>query len=256
MMNCGRDMSQPNHQKQGDEMGTTRIEWCDKSWNIITGCSPVSEGCENCYARRMAHRLKGRFGYPKDDPFRVTFHPDRLEEPLHWKKASRIFVCSMGDLFHEQVKTIWIEKIFKSMVSANWHKYLILTKRPSQAIKIDGWIKNLSDNIDLVFGISIENQPTADERIPILCQIPAAIKFVSVEPMLENIHIYRGWFGLNGINWVICGAETGPKARPMNPDWARDLFHQCRTARIPFFFKQMSAKQPIPKDLMIKEFPK
>ena len=91
-------------------MGKTSIEWCDKSWNPITGCSPVSEGCLHCYAKRMANRLKGRYGYSKDDPFRVTFHPDRLDEPLHWKRPSRIFVVSMGDLFHEQVKTIWVDR--------------------------------------------------------------------------------------------------------------------------------------------------
>jgi len=258
--------------------GTTKIEWADKVWNPITGCSPVSEGCANCYARRMANRLKGRYGYPKDDPFRVTFHPDRLDEPPRWKKPCRIFICSMGDLFHEQVKATCIEKIFKSMVSGYWHKYLILTKRPEEAIKIGGWIKNLSDNSDLMFGVSVENQRTADERIPILLQIPAAKRFVSVEPMLEKIDLGHFLLGkaepslglcphgsescrcnytwIPGLDWVICGGETGPKAGPMNPGWARSLKNQSRAAGVPFFFKQMSNKQPIPKDLMIREYPK
>jgi len=262
-------------------MGSTKIEWCDKSWSPITGCSPISEGCVHCYAKRMAYRLKGRFGYPKDDPFRVTFHPDRLDEPLHWKKPSRIFVCSMGDLFHEDVPMETIGKILCFARAITQHKFLFLTKRPKRMREaLLAWDMNgdvIEQKVDhLFFGVSIENQRTAYERIPILLQIQAAKRFVSVEPMLSNIlispYLYEkhwhpqtlgGNFKLEcgneckpKLDWVICGGETGPKARPMNPDWARSLRDQSQAAGVPFFFKQITNKKPIPKDLMIREFPK
>jgi len=232
-------------------MGTSKIEWCDKSWNPITGCSHAgSPGCDHCWARRMANRLKGRYGYPKDDPFKVTFHPDRLEEPLHWKKPSRIFVCSMGDIFHDNVDAFQIGSIFIKILRYSQHIFLILTKRPQRFLKLVPPIQ-LPPNI--WFGVSVENQQTADERIPILLQIPAAKRFVSVEPMLGSIKIpdrslcpcscYVGGnphpdcAGQPKIDWVICGGETGSKARPMQPDWIRSLRDQCQAAGVPFFFK-------------------
>jgi protein gp37 len=256
-------------------MGTTKIEWCEKSWNPITGCSPISEGCQNCYAQRMANRLKGRYGYPEDEPFRVTFHPERLEEPLHWKKPSRIFVCSMGDLFHPSVTLEMKGRVLNIFHKANWHNYLILTKRPERMDHFQYCCGGLNAS-HIWLGVSVENQRTADERIPILLQIPAAKRFVSVEPMLEPLDIKwaisknrldigagfleRGMFSpgmetLRPLDWVICGGETGPRARPINPDWARSLRDQCQAAGVPFFFKQMSKKEPIPKDLMIRQFP-
>ena len=237
-------------------MSQTKIEWADKVWNPITGCSPVSEGCLNCYAKRMANRLKGRYGYPKDDPFRVTFHPDRLEEPLHWKKPCRVFVCSMGDLFHDRVERDDRARAFRSMMANSQHTYFMLTKRP-QNIPIYEWFQGREN---WWFGVSIEDQKTADERIPILLQIPAAHRFVSVEPMLGPMDLGE-WLGvrryttLDGLpekpywkrligtplfgilDWVICGGETGPKARPLHPDWVRSLSDQCQAAGVPFFFK-------------------
>lgn len=246
-------------------MGMTKIEWCDRTWSPVTGCSPISEGCAHCWAKRIAYRLKGRYGYPKDDPFRVTFHPDRLDEPLHWKKPSRIFVCSMGDLFHEDVPMETIGKILCFARAITQHKFLFLTKRPKRMREaLWAWDMNgdvIEQKVDhLFFGVSVENQRTADERIPILLNIPCAKRFISVEPMLGPINLR--WIDIQTklklleIHWVICGGETGPKARPMKPDWARSLKNQCRAAGVPFFFKQMSGKQPIPKDLMIREFPK
>jgi len=247
-------------------MGKTKIEWCEKSWNPITGCSPVSEGCQNCYARRMSNRLKGRYGYPKDEPFKVTFHPDRLEDPLHWKRPSRIFVCSMGDLFHEDVDDNWLDCIIGTIRDCPQHIFMVLTKRPSNLKRyFESWRSETFKNLFL--GVSIENQPRANERILELLKIPAAKRFVSVEPMLgpvdfravdlpPNRIVHPDHTGLQGISWIICGGETGPKARPMNPDWAKDLARQCKVAGVPFFFKQMSGKLPIPKDLMIREFPK
>jgi protein gp37 len=236
----------------------TKIEWLQdsngtkgKSWNPVTGCTPISEGCRNCYAKRMATRLKGRFGYPADDPFRVTFHPDRLDEPLKWKKPKRIFVCSMGDLFHEDVKSEWrIKTINKMYLSI--HTFIILTKRPDNMQKFFKCFNWPGEFQNVWLGVTAENQAMADERIPILLQIPAAIHFISVEPMLGPINLFgdgsdeQDWT-YNGpdclrphIGWLICGAETGPGKRIMDLEWAYDLQRQCGDAGVPFFFKKDS----------------
>jgi len=243
-------------------MGTTRIEWCNKSWNVITGCSHAgSPGCDNCYARRMAYRLKGRYGYPKDDPFKVTFHPDRLEEPLHWKKPSQIFVCSMGDLFHGDVKFDWQLQTWLAIEHNPRHTFMILTKRPEKMKKFFDFLfrdpvekTGLRQPFNLWLGVSVENQQTADERIPILLQIPAAKKFISCEPLLEEIDLIKA-SGCNypnemrklgiGFDWCIVGGETGPKARPLHPDWIRSLVGQCRVAGVPFFFKSWGEWLPV-----------
>lgn len=272
-------------------MGTTKIEWCDRVWNPMTGCSPISEGCKNCYARRMANRLRGRCGYPKDDPFRVTFHRDRLDEPLRCRKPSRFFVCSMGDLFHELVPIKAFSDIMNRILKCPRHIFVFLTKRPQRMFYLLGkqapdWQQALPYEYkipltNLWLGVSVENQRTADERIPILLKIPAAKRFVSVEPMLEEVNLHaikemeNLWHDVLGgetirgkiagfasvgtgikLDWVICGGETGPNARSIHPDWARFLRDQCGVAGIPFFFKQMARKYAIPKDLMIREFPK
>jgi len=198
----------------------------------------------------MANRLRGRCGYPEDDPFRVTFHPDKLKSPIWWNKPSRVFVCSMGDLFHERVnfRGEEIRMIFGSMLIAHDSTFLLLTKRPER-------MKQAMDDIflrdgreipkNLWLGVSAENQARADERIPILLQIPAAVRFVSVEPMLGPVDLRRA-FGTNGprqtyieqLDWVICGGETGPGARMMESDWARSLREQCSSSGSAFFFKQ------------------
>jgi protein gp37 len=239
-------------------MAQTKIEWCDRVWNPITGCSPVSDGCQNCYAKRMANRLKGRYGYSKDDPFRVTFHPDRLKEPVHWKKPSRIFVCSMGDLFHDDVDGEWLKDIFSIIRAYPHHTFLILTKRPQNVNKRYFDYFGHTSYSHVWLGVSVEDQKTADERIPILLQILAAYRFVSVEPMLSNIILKKEWFErihykyggehrkgplwdgiiIPGISWVICGSESGPKRRPCKVDWIRNLKNQCINAGIPFFLKQ------------------
>lgn len=252
----------------------TKIEWAEETWNPITGCTPVSEGCANCYAKRMATRLRGRCGYPADDPFRVTFHPERLDEPLKWKKPRIIFVCSMGDMFHEDVPDKWRNLVFQRMAMCPQHKFLLLTKRPKNMshywlseIPIprhpQGWVikapgaprTKIFDHIWL--GVSAENQQRANERIPVLLDIPgAAVRFVSVEPMLGPVDLSgplyaEGRAGQPGtarfdatkmwmprLDWVICGGESGPGARPMYPDWPRALRDQCQAAGVPFFFKQ------------------
>ena len=256
---------------------STKIEWVTnldgtkgETWNPITGCTKISEGCQNCYAERMSKRLAGRCGYPKENPFQVTLHPDKLDQPLRWKKPRMIFVCSMGDLFHDDIDFGWIRRIWATMTINRQHIYLILTKRPERMKSFFEWmdkqefkIETSWDNIWL--GVTTENQQRADERIPILLQIPAAVRFVSVEPMLgpvdltqidiggnvwinsltgdcKSYHPYGGMWKINEsknkLDWVICGGETGPGARPMHPEWARSLRDQCQAAGTPFFFKQ------------------
>ncbi len=247
-------------------MTQTKIEWVDYSWNPTSGCTPVSEGCQNCYARRMANRLRGRFGYPEDEPFRVTLHSAKLKEPLRWKKPRRVFVCSMGDLFHPDVPFEFIVAVFRVMTKCAQHTFMILTKRPNrvkafyvQSSVSAPWAQKVCENIWV--GVTAENQQAADERIPILLQIPAAVRFVSCEPLLGPVdlelylpytssrykedwhrngyHVLRLSKGINQgtLDWVICGGETGPGARPMHPDWVRSLRDQAVDADVPFFFK-------------------
>ena len=232
-------------------MADTNIEWAEKVWNPITGCSKLSPGCDHCYAERMAHRLAGRCGYPEVHPFQVTFHKDKLNSPLSWKRGKRIFVNSMGDLFHPGVKAEWVEEVLRVMDGCPQHTFMVLTKRPEQAMQFfTGRVSRPIAN--LWFGVTAENQKTADDRTYILRNIPAAVRFVSVEPMLGPVSLelfdYR-------IDWVICGAETGPKARYMDPTWAKSLYTQCRDAHVPFFMKKMSGGLAIPNGLMVRELP-
>lgn len=236
-------------------MATTKIEWAERVWNPVTGCDKVSPGCQNCYAERMAKRLRGRHGYPKDEPFKVTLHPDRLDQPLKWRKPSRIFVCSMGDLFHEDVPDEFIDQIFFKIVRAKRHNFLILTKRPLRMWKyIETFRVPITtgsyhkDFEHLWLGVTAENQEQADKRIPILLQIPAAVRFVSIEPMLEGISLAK-WchpeeeetthiFG-ETFDWVIVGAESGAKRRPPQIEWIENIVEQCRNADVPIFVKQI-----------------
>ena len=215
-------------------MAKSKIPWTHSVWNPVTGCTPISEGCAHCYAKRMATRLKGRFGYPADDPFRVTFHPDRLEDPLYWKKPRRIFVCSMGDLFHEDVEDDWIHSVLSVAISTyyGYHTYIFLTKRPERMMQF----KKYFTSKRFWIGVTAENQARADQRIPILLQIPAAVRFVSLEPLLYSANISR--FVKDGISWCIAGCESGPGRRPAKIEWFRDIKDQCVEAEIPFFLKQ------------------
>jgi protein gp37 len=260
-------------------MGKTSIEWTDASWNPIVGCTEVSPGCANCYAARLAAtRLKGTPAYSglvkiidvDATPQRwhwngdVRFLPERLEEPLHWRKPRRIFVCDMGDLFHESVSDEWIDQVFAKVVDCQQHTFQILTKR---AQRMHDYLCNVSaDRIrqhlngpgtlawpwrNVWLGVSVENQHFAEERIPLLLSTPAAVRFISVEPLLGpltfapafEVSKYPQALG-RGIDWVICGGESGPNARPMHPDWARSLRDQCVAAGVPFFFKQWGEYVP------------
>jgi len=249
---------------------STKIEWCKESWNPISGCSKVSDGCKNCYAEKMAKRLAGRFGYPKDDPFKVTFHPDKLNQPLKWKKPRKIFVVSMGDLFHKDVEKWMLDRIFDRIFydGISHHKFLILTKRPQNMYDyFNNLGLDLPENVWL--GVSIENQKAADERIPILLRIPAAVRFVSVEPMLGSVNLKLnddydpiGGLRVNAdmISWLICGCESGQNRRPTKIEWIVDLKNQCVNAGVPFFLKQMDvgcevAKMPILDGKVWNEYP-
>ena len=318
-------------------MNKTKIEWAEATWNPITGCSKMSEGCKNCYAERMAKRLAGRYGYPKDEPFGVTFHPDRLEQPMRWRKPRRIFVCSMSDLFHKDVPFKYIADVFQCIADCSQHIFLILTKRPERmklffdewwnpdktdpytrgglkrdrprlflrqpgcsecrsfflgclhgrkkwkdvaitpnwreaeqkdyfghpdsicdafnwsadgrghgvAVEMDnGEISVRQDALtgpfpaplrNLWLGVTIEH-PKYGYRADYLRKIPAAVRFVSLEPLLADFSEYPGIF--DDMDWCIVGGESGPGARPMQEQWARDLKNQCVEAGVAFFYKQ------------------
>jgi protein gp37 len=243
-------------------MSQTKIEWADKVWNPVTGCSKISAGCQNCYAERMSKRLAGRCGYPKDNPFKVTLHPDKLDQPYKWKKPQRIFVNSMSDLFHPDVPFEFIGQVFARMHNHQKHTFMVLTKRPERMKEFIQWYKTEwlagfesawpREYQHVWLGVTAENQAAADERIPILLQTPRGLGFVSIEPMIGPVDLskYVGQesdvFDLGGVtiqeirpelDWVIVGGETGPKARPMHPEWVLSLRDQCHAANVPFFFK-------------------
>lgn len=208
----------------------SQIEWTESTWNPVTGCTKVSPGCAHCYAERMAKRLKA-MGQPNYvNGFAVALHEHALELPLRWRKPQTIFVNSMSDLFHEKVPTDFILKVFDVMCRADWHCFQILTKRSAR-------LRELAPRLDwpahVWMGVSVETQDYVC-RIDDLRQVPAAVRFLSLEPLLGPLtHL-----DLDGIDWVIVGGESGPGARPMMECWVRDVRDQCRDARVPFFFKQ------------------
>jgi protein gp37 len=224
-------------------MAETKIEWTKnsdgtkgKTYNPVTGCTKISPGCQNCYAERMSKRLAGRCGYPKDDPYAVTLHPDRLNEPLRWKKPSRIFVCSMSDLFHDDIPARYIFEVLDVIRKCPQHIFQVLTKRPERMRDIFKMIDPICQYKNLWLGVTAENQEQTDKRIPVLSQTPAEIRFVSVEPMLGPVDLSRH---LMYLDWVICGSESGPGRRPTEISWIRSLRDQCVSAGVSFFLKQM-----------------
>ncbi len=206
------------------------IEWTESTWNPVTGCTKISPGCKNCYAKRMAERLR-LMGQPNYvNGFDLTLQPQALELPLRWKKPQRIFVNSMSDLFHEDVPLDFIQRVFDVMRRAHWHEFQVLTKRAERLERLSPLL-DWSPNIWM--GVSVENAQYTD-RIDCLRRTGAAVKFLSIEPIIGPV----GEMDLSGIHWVIAGGESGPGARPMEREWVIDIRRQCRAARVAFFFKQ------------------
>jgi protein gp37 len=210
--------------------GESRIEWTQATWNPVTGCTMVSPGCAHCYAERMSKRLKGMGVHAYRNGFQLTPQPQVLEVPLKWRKPRMIFVNSMSDLFHEDVSVGYIRKVFAVMHEANHHTYQILTKRADRLAEL-GPLLDWAPNIWM--GVSVENQKYV-HRIDQVRRCGAHIKFLSLEPLLGPLPELN----LSDIDWVIVGGESGPGARPMKATWVRSIRKQCRTASVPFFFKQ------------------
>jgi protein gp37 len=265
----------------------TKIEWTDETWNPVTGCSKVSQGCKNCYAERDWNRLSANpktvyWGRKFTD---VEEHIDRIMQPLRWTRPRMIFVNSMSDLFHEDVSNYFISEVFATMALAPRHKFQILTKRPermraymlevSAALKLampPKFAQSIASAMshpealhewpleNVWLGVSVENQKAADERIPILLDTPAAVHWASLEPLLEAVDVSEfipgvRWFDsdfpMEGtLDWVVVGGESGPGARPMHPDWARSLRDQCAGAGVPFLFKQWGEWAPAHPELL------
>lgn len=219
----------------------SKIEWTDKTWNPVTGCTKVSQGCKNCYAERIYERFNGHGSFKN-----IICHHNRLGHPLKWKKPSMIFVNSMSDLFHEDVPFEFIDHVFDNMYASNWHIFQVLTKRPERMLAFYEWKQagngfKFGDHWPLKnvwIGVSVEDQEAADERIPLLLKVPAAVRFLSCEPLLGEIDLGRDVIFLKKLHWVIVGGESGSGARPMHPDWVISLRDQCKVADISFFFKQ------------------
>lgn len=296
---------------------TTKIQWTDETWNPVTGCSKVSPGCKHCYAERDWPRLAGnkRTVYYRRKFTDVQCHPEVLERPLHWRKPRRIFVNSMSDLFHEDVPEDFIDRVFAVMSLCPQHTFQVLTKRPERMRdymledraeetveeRIDDYALIIYDRhrprlkathppwpfANVLLGVSVEDQATADERIPLLLQTPAAVRFVSYEPALTPVDFTPWLYCLKDIDdephqqcgvldWLIVGGESGPKARPCDVAWIRSVVDQCKAAGVPCFVKQLGANPlwantdliPIapsrgkgadmnewPKDLRVREYP-
>jgi len=215
-------------------LGTT-IEWTDATWNPVRGCSKISPGCKNCYAERFAERFRGVPGHPFEQGFDVRLVPEKLPDPLRWKTPKKIFVNSMSDLFHESIPDSYILQIAEVMRKANWHIFQILTKRHDRMARLlSGPLSSLAVEPHIWWGVSVENKKHGLPRLRRLQKTPIAVRFLSIEPLLEDL----GEIDLHGISWVIVGGESGPGARPMQSAWVRSIQKQCSRDRVPFFFKQ------------------
>lgn len=272
----------PRYGPMGDR---SKISWTSATWPVATGCRKISEGCRGCYAEREWHRLVHLPAYSGRAFTDVATHPDRLMQPLHWRRPRRIFVCPTSDLFHETIQDAFIDDVFAVMAMAPHHVFQVLTKRPERMHAfltsrpqrlLDWWRTNvgavaagergvssiarhaaMSDREprrmfalplpNVWLGVSVENQATAAERLPILMSIPAAIRWVSAEPLLGPLDL-SDWLGDGRrpvLDWVVVGGESGPRARIMQPAWARDLRQQCQLTDTAFFFKQTGSWVPV-----------
>jgi protein gp37 len=266
----------------------SRIEWTDQTWNPVVGCTPVSAGCANCYAARFASRFGAVWpGVAAHGKWtgKILLRPETLDVPLRWRKPRRVFVCSMSDLFHERVPFDFIDRVFAVMALCPQHTFQVLTKRPERMVEYlsrDGGVGNITPKMNVLckkscvhsiqtepwplrnvwLGTSCENQDTADERIPHLLRCPAAVRFLSCEPLLGPIDFQNvtrprhfdkqplGWsrWWPTQLQWIIVGGESGPKARPCHVAWIRGIVRQCADATVPCFVKQLGAR-PIGDDI-------
>lgn len=211
-------------------MARTKIEWTESTWNPVTGCTKVSDGCANCYAYIMANRLQKMGNYKYRNGFRLTLHEECLSEPLSWKKPSLIFVNSMSDLFHEEIPAEFVKAVFSVMNKANWHTFQVLTKRAERLSELASelvWTDNIWQ------GVTVENEKNKF-RIDYLRRIPASVKFISFEPLIGDV----GQVNLEGIDWAIVGGESGFNCRPMEVDWVLNIKRQCEEQNVLFYFKQ------------------
>lgn len=211
-------------------MRTTKIEWTDKTWNPITGCSKKSTGCAHCYAETMARRLKAMGVAKYCNGFVPTMHENSLTEPLKWKQPHTIFVCSMADLFHESVPFTFIDRVMDTIRQTKQHRYQILTKRATRMVEYFSKV-TIPENVWL--GVTVE-AVEVKSRIDFLRELPASIRFLSCEPLIEDL----GELDLTGIDWIIVGGESGIQARPMKPEWVRSIMSQAEEQKVAFFFKQ------------------
>lgn len=214
---------------------SSAIEWTDATWNPVRGCTKISPGCKHCYAETLAERFRGVPGHPYEQGFDLRLVPEKLTEPLQWRKSKRVFVNSMSDLFHIEIPDDYIVAVAKMMVTANWHTYQVLTKR-SERLRdlLKTKLAFAAKQNHIWWGVSVEDQRYGLPRIAHLRTAPAKVRFLSVEPLLQQL----GPLDLRGIHWVIVGGESGAGARPMEKAWVTAIRDQCRRSKVPFFFKQ------------------
>lgn len=211
------------------------IEWTDATWNPVRGCTKISPGCKHCYAETFAERFRGVKGHPYEQGFDLRLVPEKLTEPFSWRSPKLVFVNSMSDLFQTGVPDDYAEAVSRVMATANWHTYQVLTKRSERLQQLlKGRLRFAAEQENIWWGVSVEDQKHGLPRVDHLRQAPAKVRFLSIEPLLEDL----GEIDLSGITWVIVGGESGPGARPMKREWVISIRKQCRMQGVPFFFKQ------------------
>ncbi len=217
------------------------IEWTDATWNPVRGCSKISPGCKHCYAERFAERFRGVPGHPFEQGFDIRLVPEKLDQPLRWRSPRRIFVNSMSDLFHDRVPTKFIARVGRIMQAAEWHTFQVLTKRHERLLSLlNGELQWMGSLSNVWWGVSVEDREHGLPRIHSLRSTNARLRFLSIEPLLEDI----GEINLSRIDWVIVGGESGPHFRSMSAAWVERIRDQCLEARVPFFFKQWGGRSP------------
>lgn len=213
----------------------SKIEWTDVTWNPVRGCQKISPGCKNCYAEAFAERFRGVPNHPYEQGFDLRLLPEKLSDPFRWTTPKTVFVNSMSDLFQQDVPNSFIADVTRVMTTANWHTYQVLTKRAERMKELlKHELRFASKAKHIWWGVSVEDRKYGLPRINQLRAAPVAVRFLSVEPLLEDL----GELNLNGIHWVIVGGESGPGCRPVEQSWVDSILQQCKAANVPFFFKQ------------------